>query len=56
MSSKFINHSTLNSEYNLEDLCIQLRYQQTCTYDDHNYIKGGPIFTPIFVDDPPQIW
>ena len=26
-----INSSTLNSEYNREDLCIQWRSQQTCT-------------------------
>ena len=28
--------STLNSEHNWEDLCNQLRNQQTCTYDNSN--------------------
>ena len=36
MSSNINNYSTLNSENNWEDLCIQLRNQQTCTLDDHN--------------------
>ena len=35
-SLNFINHSTLNSEHNLEDLCIQVRNQKTCTSNNNN--------------------
>ena len=51
-SSDFINYSTPNSEHNWEDLCIQLRNQQTSTSENHNLIKGGPIFNPIFAEAP----
>ena len=30
------NYSTLNNVHNQEDLCIQLRNQQTFTSDNHN--------------------
>jgi hypothetical protein len=40
-------HSTLNSKHNCEVLCIQLKNQQTCTSDNHNKIRGGPIFNPF---------
>ena len=43
-SSNIDKYSTLNSEHNLEDLCIQLRNQQTCTFDNHDCIRGGMIF------------
>ena len=36
MYSNISNYSTLNSEHNWEDLCIEFRNQQTCTSD--NYI------------------
>jgi hypothetical protein len=38
-----INYSTLNSEHNWEDLCIQLSNQQTRAPDNHNQIKESPI-------------
>ena len=31
----FINYSTLDNERNWEDLCFQLRNQQTCASDNH---------------------
>ena len=46
-SSNNNNYSTLNSEHNWEDVWIQLRNQQTCTSDNYNLIRGGPIFNPI---------
>ena len=49
-SSIFINYSKLSSEHNWEDLCVQLRNRQTCTSDNHNLIRGGPIFNPVFDD------
>ena len=30
--------TTLNNEHSWEDLCIQLRSQQTCNYDNHSTI------------------
>ena len=36
-----INYFTLNSVYNWEDLCIQLRNQQICTSDNHDYVHMG---------------
>ena len=33
---EFNNYSTLNNEHNLEDQCIQLRSQQTATFNDYN--------------------
>ena len=46
--STIINYeSTLNSEHNCKDLCIQLRNEQTCTFNYHDEIKGGRIFDPI---------
>ena len=30
------NYPTVNSEDNQEDVCIQLRNQQTCTSNNHN--------------------
>jgi hypothetical protein len=49
-SSIIHRYSTLDSENNWEDLCIQLRNQQTCTSGNHNYIKGALMFSPVFVD------
>ena len=37
-------YSILNTELNWEDPCIQWRNQQTRTYDNRNWIRGGPIF------------
>lgn len=34
-------YSTLDNEYNQEDLHIQLRNQETCSSDNYNYDKGG---------------
>ena len=28
---------------------LQLRNQQTCTFNNHNEIKGGPNFNHVFV-------
>ena len=50
MSSNIHNYCTFNGEHNWEDLCNQLRIQKTYTPDNHNYIKGGPIFNPTFAD------
>ena len=50
MASTFINYSTLNSVHNWEDLCIQLKNQQTCTFDNHKETRGGPILNPSFAD------
>jgi len=35
-SSTINNYSTLNNGHDWEDLCIQIRNQQTCTFDNHN--------------------
>ena len=35
-SSNLDNYPTLDSEHNLKDMCIQLRNQQTCIFDNHN--------------------
>ena len=43
-------YSTFDGEHSWEDLHIQLRNQQTCTSDSYNYIRGGSIRNPIFVD------
>jgi hypothetical protein len=46
-SSNPINHSTLNtSEYIWEDLCSQ-KNQQTCTSNNHSWIKACPNFNSI---------
>jgi hypothetical protein len=42
------NYSTLDIDHDWEGLSIQLRKQQTCTSINHNSIKGGLIFTPVF--------
>jgi hypothetical protein len=34
----------------MEDLWTQFRNQQTCTFNNHNWIMGGPIFDLIFGD------
>ena len=53
-SANSINHSTLNSEQNWgkkkkkKKLCIHLRNQQTCTYDDHKNFAGRFDFPLIF--------
>jgi hypothetical protein len=47
MSSNNNNHSTLNNEHNWEDLCIQLRNLQTCTFDSHDQSRRGPIFNLV---------
>ena len=44
------NYSTLNSEHNWEDLCVQSKNQQTYPSDNHNQIGVDPIFNPIFID------
>jgi hypothetical protein len=48
MSSNIHNYFTLNSEHDWEDLYIQLRNQQTCTSDNHKWIRGRSIFNPVF--------
>ena len=50
-SSKINKYSTVNNKHNREDLCSYLRNQQTCTSNNHNYIKGGPIFNPFFLEE-----
>ena len=50
MSSNTNNYSTLNNEHNWEDLRVYLRNQQTCTSNNYNYMRGGPISNPIFAD------
>ena len=37
-----------NDEQNWEDLCIQLRNQQTCASDNHILIRGGMILNLVF--------
>ena len=39
-----VKYSALNREHNGENLYIQLRNQQACTFDNHNLIWGGAIF------------
>ena len=48
--SNIDNHCAFNSEHNWEDLCIQSRYHETCTFNKHNKIRGCPIFNLVFVD------
>ena len=48
--SKIINYSTLNNEHDSEDLRIQLRNQQTCTSNNHNWIRGGSIVNMTFAN------
>ena len=48
MLSSNSNYSTLDRERSWEDLCIQLRNQQTYTFDNHNLVRGGPILNPVF--------
>ena len=43
-SSNIINYYTLNNEHNWENLCIQLRNQQTSTSSIYNQIKGNLLF------------
>ena len=45
----FFNYFTLNSQHDWEDLCIQLRNQQTCTFDNNNEFKGSPILFRFLV-------
>ena len=52
-AQNLINHFRLSSQHNWEDLSIQLNNQHTCTFDDHNRIKGDPILNPIFGDASP---
>ena len=40
----WVNYSTLHSEHNWEDLCIQLRNQQLCTSDNHSRNQGRSYF------------
>ena len=47
-SPNCINYSTLNNEPNQEDRWIPSRNQQTCPFDNHNYIKGGVNFSSKF--------
>lgn len=46
--SSFINHSTLDSEVNLEVRRIQVEIQQTYASNYHNQIMGGPTFNLVF--------
>ena len=59
LSSNFITYSTLSSEHNLEDPCIQSGIHQTCTSDEPpitiTKIKGQPIPNPNLDDAPLQI-
>jgi hypothetical protein len=48
MSSNVDKHSTLNVDPTCGDLCMQLGNQQTCTSDNDNYIRVGPILNQIF--------
>ena len=48
MFSNINNNSTLSSEHDWEDLCIQLRNQRTCTSDNYKWTRGGSIFNPVF--------
>ena len=50
MASNINIYSTLDSEHNWEDQCMKLKNQQTRTYDNHNEIRGGPIFNPVFAN------
>lgn len=45
-----INWLLDDREHNWEDLCIMLRDQQTCTFNNHNYIKGHPVSNQTFAD------
>jgi hypothetical protein len=48
MSSNINNYySTLSNKNKWEDLCLQVRNPQTCTSDDQNRMRGGPIFNPV---------
>jgi hypothetical protein len=42
------NYSTFDNLHDREDLCIQLRNQQTCTSNNHDLITGGPIWNMVF--------
>jgi hypothetical protein len=44
MSSNINDYATLNTDYNREDVCINLKNQQTCTSE------GGPIFKIWFFE------
>ena len=46
----FINYTTPNSEHNWEDMCTQLRKQQTRIFNNHNEIMEGPIPNQIVID------
>ena len=47
MSTNCIDYPTLSNEHTWEDLHIQLRNQQTCTSDNHNFA----IFANAFIVD-----
>ena len=48
MSKDYINYSTVGNTIR-ENLCIQLRNQQTCNSENPYEIRRGPILNPIFV-------
>lgn len=50
-SSSFIDYSTFNSEHNWKDLGIPTYTESTNMHfhDNHNWIRGGLIFNPIFI-------
>ena len=39
-----VKYFALNREHNWKNLYIQLRNQQACTTNNHNWIQEGPIF------------
>ena len=45
-----IDQSTLNNKHNWEDMCLQLRNQQTCTSDNCSYIKKRLVLNMVYVD------
>lgn len=50
MSSNLIDHLTRYKIDNWKDVCIQLKNQQTSTFNNHNEVKVGPISNLIFVN------
>ena len=45
----FVSYSTLENGHKWEDLCIQLRNQQTRSSNNHHEIRGGLIFNMLFL-------
>ena len=51
-ASDLIKFNTLNTGHNWEDLILHSRNQETRTSNNHNEIRGGPIFVSSLADAP----